>query len=205
MRGDEQVLRKGDNEEDGDESNIGLDDDDLKLGQGVGGGLMSQGSIQIFCNVMLTVIIPTGASRLPTDLSSAKNGCLKASQWLTLYTLFMPLVILDMYIEGKGTIHVESNRGRFLQNTGDLIQCLQTACTRVLRDGHVERFYNAYSRYTVTSRQLFNNPRVKPNQHYALHIPEELKIWGLLMGVAEFPGERMIGILQKISTNGKIG
>ncbi|MBW0514308.1 hypothetical protein O181_054023 [Austropuccinia psidii MF-1] len=205
MRGDEQVLRQRDNEENGAESNIGLDDDDLKLGQGFGGGLMSQGSIQILRNVMLTMIIPAGASILPTNLGSAKYGRLKAAQWLTLYTLVMPLVILDIYIEGQGTIHVESNRGRFLQNTGDLIQCMRIACTRVLRDGHVGRFYNSYSWYTVTLQKIFKNPRVKPNHHYALHIPEELKIWGPLLGVAAFSGERIIGILQKIPTNGKIG
>ncbi|MBW0556914.1 hypothetical protein O181_096629 [Austropuccinia psidii MF-1] len=76
--------------------------------------------------------------------------------------------------------------------------------TSMVCDGHAGRFYNAYNRYCESSKHLFNNPRVKTNHHYALHIPEQLKLWGPMMGVAEFAGERTIGLLQRVTTNRKI-
>ncbi|MBW0509303.1 hypothetical protein O181_049018 [Austropuccinia psidii MF-1] len=45
--------------------------------------------------------------------------------------------------------------------------------------------------------------QILPNHHYALHIPEQLMWWGPLIGVLEFPGERLIGFLQKLKTNSK--
>ncbi|MBW0534013.1 hypothetical protein O181_073728, partial [Austropuccinia psidii MF-1] len=110
-----------------------------------------------------------------------------------------------IYIEASEMIDIKSNRGRFLQNMGDLVQCTRIASTPIVRDGHAGRFFNAYNRYTTSSRELFNNPRIKPNHHLALHIPEQLKVWGPMMGVAEFAGERMIGKLQRVPTNRKIG
>ncbi|MBW0469066.1 hypothetical protein O181_008781 [Austropuccinia psidii MF-1] len=166
---------------------------------------MTNDNIKQFCLLMDTLVLPTGVSTLGRNIGSAKHGRLKASQWLSLYTLVIPLVFPEMYMDGHDKISIESNRGKFLQNTGDLVQCTRIACTRSLKDGHAGRFYNAYNRYTMTSKYLFNNPNIKPNHYYALHIPEQLKIWGPLMGVAEFAGERMIGLLQNIPTNQKIG
>ncbi|MBW0523889.1 hypothetical protein O181_063604 [Austropuccinia psidii MF-1] len=177
---------------------------DLKLGTGVAGGLMNKYTMKIFCDLMHEVVVPTGATKLPANLGEAKHGRLKAAQWLSLFTLFVPLIIPEIYIESKSLIPQKSNRGKLLQNTGDLVQCTRILCSRTARDGHAGRFYNAYNRYTSSSRELFNNPRVRPNHHYALHIPEHLKTWGPMMGVGEFAGERLIGWLQKVATNQKI-
>ncbi|MBW0533612.1 hypothetical protein O181_073327 [Austropuccinia psidii MF-1] len=181
------------------------DVNDILLGRGVGGGLMTTNEMQLFCQLMVDVVLPTGAVKLHLNLGKASNGRLKASQWLSLFTLIIPLIIPEMYIEPKERINVNSNRGRFLENTGDLIQCTRIACAPMIREGHAGRFHNAYNRYNKSSRILFNNPKIKPNHHYALHVPEQMQTWGPLMGVSEFAGERMIGMLQKIPTNQNIG
>ncbi|MBW0526536.1 hypothetical protein O181_066251 [Austropuccinia psidii MF-1] len=181
------------------------DEDDLNLGGGVAGGFMKKENMVMFCELMGDVIMQTGATKLPQNLGEARHGRLKAAQWLSLITLVVPLIIPKMYIESKAQIHIGTTHGKFLQNTGDLIQCTRIICARTIRDGHAGRFYNAYNRYTKLSRELFNNPKIRPNHHYALHIPEQIKTWGPLMEVAEFTGERLIGILQKVGTNCKIG
>ncbi|MBW0476240.1 hypothetical protein O181_015955 [Austropuccinia psidii MF-1] len=55
-------------------------DEDLKLGEGVGGGFMSNEEINHFCELMLTVIQPSGSSKLPHNLGSPSHGKLKAAQ-----------------------------------------------------------------------------------------------------------------------------
>ncbi|MBW0529872.1 hypothetical protein O181_069587 [Austropuccinia psidii MF-1] len=153
------------------------DSNDLKLGEGVGGGFMSTNDIERFRDFLQTIVQPSGSSRLPHNLGSPSHGKLKAAQWLSLFTLVIPLIIPELYIETSEVIDVKSNRGRF---------------------------FHAYNCYTTSSRELFNNPRIKPNHHLALHIPEQLKLWGPMMGVSEFAGERMIGALQRVPTNNKI-
>ncbi|MBW0470530.1 hypothetical protein O181_010245 [Austropuccinia psidii MF-1] len=158
----------------------------------------------MFWYIMKDIILPKGISKLPHNLGEAKHGRLKASDWLTLFTLVIPLILPEMFLEGTSEINPNSIRAKFLQNTCDLIQCTRIACGRVVREGHAARFSKAYERYINSSKELYNNPRIKPNHHFALHIPYQLKIWGTLMGVAEFAGERLIGLLQKIRTNNRI-
>ncbi|MBW0536553.1 hypothetical protein O181_076268 [Austropuccinia psidii MF-1] len=179
-------------------------DEDLKLGEGVGGDFMSHEDINHFRELMLTVIQPSGLSKFPHNLGSPSHGKLKAAQWLSLFTPIIPLIIPEIYIESSKMINVKSNRGRFLQNMGELVQCTRISLNLIVDDGHAGRFFNAYNCYTTSSRELFNNPRIKPNHHLSLHIPEQLKVWGPMMGVAEFAGERIIGKLQKVPTNRKI-
>lgn len=56
-------------------------------------------------------------------------------------------------------------------------------------------------RYNETSIGLFNDTRILPNHHYALHVPDQLRYWGPLMAVSEFSGEHINGLLQKAKTN----
>ncbi|MBW0478864.1 hypothetical protein O181_018579 [Austropuccinia psidii MF-1] len=178
-------------------------EDAFELNAGTAGGFFTKQKVQEFRELMQGVTMPTGATRLPLNLGAARHGCLKASQWLSLFTLVIPLIIPRMYIT-KRSIDMKSSQAKFLQNTGDLIQCTRIVFAKVCREGHAAHFFHAYNRYTLLAREVFNNPNVKPNHHYALHIPEQMKLWGPLMGVAEFSGERMIGLLQKVKTNQKI-
>ncbi|KNZ51946.1 hypothetical protein VP01_3753g2, partial [Puccinia sorghi] len=43
--------------------------------------------------------------------------------------------------------------------------------------------------------------KILPNHYFALHIPDQLRWWGPLVGLSEFPGERLIGVLQNFKTN----
>ncbi|MBW0494734.1 hypothetical protein O181_034449 [Austropuccinia psidii MF-1] len=186
------------------ESNESEHEDDWELGQGIFGGLFTTEDIKMFHYILEDVILPTGVGKLPKMLGASKNGRLKASDWLTLFELVIPLIVLEVFFHVEEPISPKSKCGQFLQNTGNLVQCTRIVSTRVVRDGHAGRFANAYARYTQSSNILFNSPTLKPNHHYALHIPQQLKLWGPLFGVAEFSGEGLIGILQKNPTNNRI-
>ncbi|MBW0588309.1 hypothetical protein O181_128024 [Austropuccinia psidii MF-1] len=104
-------------EESGEEdaSNKGVEEGDLLLGGGIGGGFMTNEDIKQFHLLMETLVLPTGANILGKNIGSAKHGWLKASQWLALYTLVIPLVFPEMYMDGHDKILIESNCGKFLQ------------------------------------------------------------------------------------------
>ncbi|KNZ51437.1 hypothetical protein VP01_3955g2 [Puccinia sorghi] len=70
---------------------------------------------------------------------------------------------------------------------------------------HRQRFKDSYQKYNVTSVKIFKDLKILPNHHYALHIPEKLKLWRPLGEFAEFTGERMIGKLRSIETNNQLG
>ncbi|MBW0482808.1 hypothetical protein O181_022523 [Austropuccinia psidii MF-1] len=177
--------------------------DSFLLGQGIAGGFFTQEKIEMFREIMKDVVLPSGVGALPQNLGKSKHGQWKASDWLTLFTLILPLIIPKIFIEEIEDIPLNSKRGIFLQNTGDVIQCTQIVCSWSVKEGYAGRFKIAYNRYLKNAKTLYNNPKLKPNHHYCLHIPQQMKIWGPMLGISEFSGERVIGLLQKIPTNNK--
>ncbi|MBW0518690.1 hypothetical protein O181_058405 [Austropuccinia psidii MF-1] len=130
------------------ESNESKHEDDLELRKGIGGGLFTTEELKMFCYILADLILPTGVGKLPKMLEASKNGKLKASDWLTLFDLVLPLIFLEIFFHGEEQISSKSKRGQFLQNTGHLAQCTRIACTRVVMDGQAGGFENAYARYT---------------------------------------------------------
>ena len=92
-----------------------------------------------------------------------------------------------------------------LLNFSSLAICTNLVSMKTISDADSNKFAEAYLLYTETSKVVFHLPKVLPNHHYALHLPEQLRWWGPLTNVSEFSGKRVNGILQKMKTNGKLG
>ncbi|MBW0492141.1 hypothetical protein O181_031856 [Austropuccinia psidii MF-1] len=178
--------------------------EDILINSGPEGGFFSQNDMQQFRTLMKQVVLPPGSPHLPANLGESKHGKLSAAQWHTLFVYIIPLVIFELYVDQVGHLDIHSNRYKFLMNTSHLIHCTNIVCARKIKENESKRFKNNYEQYTKRVGELFDSPKVQPNHHFALHIPEQMKSWGPLSGVAEFGGERLIGFLQKINTNNRI-
>ncbi|EGG01735.1 uncharacterized protein MELLADRAFT_110771 [Melampsora larici-populina 98AG31] len=145
---------------------------------------------------MRDVVIPTGITRLPLNLGETKHGKLKAAQWHSLFAYVIPLIILELYVDDPQDIPMDSNKRNIIVNIGYLTQCTNIVCAKSVSDADANHFESLYKKYTLSSKKIFHNLIIKPNHHYALHIPEQIRMWGPLGQVAEFAGERLIGVLQ---------
>lgn len=68
------------------------------------------------------------------------------------------------------------------------------------------RMYMKYMQvYRGELARLFPNYKCHPNHHMAMHIAEYLLMYGPVHGWWAYPFERVIGMLQKVSTNYKPG
>ncbi|KNZ52113.1 hypothetical protein VP01_3690g2 [Puccinia sorghi] len=151
-------------------------------------------------NAVLEVVVPTGVTQMPRGFGTAKNGKLKASEWHTLFAIHLPLASLDIFI-GRDIEESLRRNEQIITNLCDLVQCTNIVSSKAITRDDCNIFEEAYKTYTDTSARLFPNLKILPNHHYALHIPQQLRWWGPLMAVSEFPGERLIGFLQKCKTN----
>ncbi|EGG03721.1 uncharacterized protein MELLADRAFT_117259 [Melampsora larici-populina 98AG31] len=177
------------------------EDEDEELDSGWNGGLFTEENIKLFRHCMKDIVLPTGITRLPSNLGESKHGKLKASQWHSLFAFIIPLIVLQIYVLDVEDILVDSNRGRILLNIADLVQCTNIVTTKAVTRHDADMFAFFYKRYHKNSLCIFGNMGVVPNHHYALHIPDQLRRWGPLNQVSEFAGERLIGMLQGIQTN----
>ncbi|OAV92204.1 hypothetical protein PTTG_27698 [Puccinia triticina 1-1 BBBD Race 1] len=180
------------------------DDEDILLDGGLGGTFFSANDIDTFRTGMSHVVLPPGVPHLPHNLGDVKHGKLSASQWHALFVFIVPLVLCEMYVDEVGTLDVRSNWYRVLENTAHLVACTNVVFAQRFKSGDIKRFEMHYKKYLDLVGGLFKGVKVQPNHHFSLHIPQQMASWGPLAGVAEFPGERLIGFLQKINTNNKI-
>jgi hypothetical protein len=141
-------------------------------------------------------IVPSWITRPPQNLGDKSHGKLKADQWYTLFTIFLPMVLPELWLaSGK---HQDS---ALLDNFHDLVMCTNIIGSYTTSNSIADNYLHHYIRYRRTSETLFPMVATRPNHHYAMHNAELMKFWGPLPLLSEFPFEQHNGTLQKINTN----
>jgi hypothetical protein len=151
------------------------------------------------------VVVPQGITRVPSNLGEASHGKLKASEWHTLFAIFLPLALPDFLVEDCEQEYSENHPWLTLLNFSALVQCTNIVTQKSVSKQDSQKFQESYEVYTKSSKLLFSNIHINPNHHYALHLPQQMNWWGPLMAIAEFSGERINGVLQSFETNGQLG
>jgi hypothetical protein len=121
-----------------------------------------------------------------------------------LFSAYLPLSLINFLIDNPANCGTGENQ-QLLLNFSSLVICTNILSLKLTTDRNATKFKEAYLLYTQTSNLVFNTPKIVPNHHYALHVPEQMKWWGSLSNVLEFAGERVNGMLQKMKTNRIIG
>jgi hypothetical protein len=68
--------------------------------------------------------IPTWIAHPPRNLGEKSHGKLKADQWLTLFTIFLPLILPKIWLSSRKT-----HDATLLDNFHDLVKCTSIVCS----------------------------------------------------------------------------
>jgi hypothetical protein len=139
--------------------------------------------------------------RPPTNLGEKTHGKLKADTWRILFTVFLPLILPELWHD---TSTPESRLNSLLENLHYLVYCTNIVCSHTVTPDMPDLYTQLYHAYLRTSKQLFPHAPPRPNHHNAIHNADLVRFWGPLPQVSEFFGERQNGQLQKIKTNSKL-
>ena len=145
---------------------------------------------------LASVVIPSWAERPPTNLGEKSHGKLKADQWLQLFSVFLPLILPEIWSSSLNQHHQS-----LLENFHDLVACTNIICSYSVTEDSANLYHEHYIRYLKSSKTLFPNVSTRPNHHFALHNADLMKFWGPLILLSEFPFESKNGMLQQINTN----
>lgn len=150
---------------------------------------------------------PAWLPSVPHNFGHAAAGSLKADEWRTMATVYLPLVLISEW--GEGSTHVppslSSSYRRALDHTMDLVCAITLACRRTMMKSRMDS-YLGYILSWVGNLQLIH-PEIKfrVNGHMAIHIYQFLKLFGPVRSWWCFPFERLIGHLQRLPSNNKFG
>lgn len=140
--------------------------------------------------------IPTWVERPPRNLGEKAHGKLKADQWLTLISIFLPMVLPEIWLSTGTARDLD-----LLDNFHDLVLCTNIVCSYTASNIAADNYLHHYIRYRQSSATLFPGVHSRPNHHFAMHNTELMKFWGPLSLLSELPYEQHNGALQKIKTN----
>jgi len=159
--------------------------------------IFDKASLLTIRQCLADTVIPSWLERPPVNLGDKSHGKLKADQWLTLFSVFLPLILPELWESLKPGPH----EGALLENFHDLVTCTNIVCSYTTTPASADLYTDHYIQYRKTCKQLFPKVKTRPNHHYAMHNGDLLKYWGPLIKLSEFPYEQHNGQFQKVKTN----
>lgn len=152
-------------------------------------------------------ITPSWVDSVPLNFGDAAAGTLKANEWRTMATIYLPIALVLSW--GEGTVHTsldsELKLRKVLDHTISLFSATRLACMRYTNPSRILDYHRLMVSYISNLDILHPDAPKRTNPHMSLHIYEFLKLFGPVYSWWCFPFERLIGILQRQPTNHKTG
>ena len=158
-------------------------------------------------------VTPSWLNSVPKNFGDAKAGSIKADEWRTLSTIFLPIALVTLWgdVNGSAPSEDDSESGlllKALDHSMSLFQATILVCRHSMTTARASKYQQYVSMWIDGLRTLFPHTRegrIRPNIHAANHIYDFLLLFGPVMSWWCFPFERLIGTVQKINTNDHIG
>jgi hypothetical protein len=168
--------------------------------------LVTPALIQHIQNVIRDTIVPSWIESVPKNYGEAAAGTLKADEWRTLATVYLPIALISYWgydIEDRDTSR--AFRCQLLDHTMRLFIAVRLVTMHILTKSRMTAYRDNIVSYLAQLNTLFPEVEPRTNYHMAIHIYDFLLLFGPVKSWWCFPFERLIGILQNQPSNHKIG
>ncbi|KAJ6560133.1 hypothetical protein B0H19DRAFT_848987, partial [Mycena capillaripes] len=149
---------------------------------------------------------PAWVHHVPKNYGEPAAGSMKADQMHLLMTIYLPIALVIMWAEQTGP---DADHFRALLRHGmALFQAVTILCCYAMTPERATA-YRQYLKqwvddlYTCHPHTKYHKKRT--NVHIAFHLYDFAILWGPLVSWWAFPVERLIGVLQKFKSNGRVG
>lgn len=104
--------------------------------------IFGEASLSQIRDCLSSAIIPTGIGRPPKNLGDKSHGKLKADQWLILFTVFLPLILPELWSGSDNQFH-----HNLLDNFVDLVTCTNIICSHSTTEAAADAYMEHYILY----------------------------------------------------------
>jgi len=158
-------------------------------------------------DVIQDMTVPSWFTSVPSNFGAASAGTMKADEWRSLITVYIPIALVSLW--GAGTSHSSDEVGTHLRavldHTMELVCAVYLACARTMTVERAHAYRSHIARYVGDLKKVYPTSTLRPNHHAAFHIYDYLLLFGPAHSWWCFPFERLIGVLQRLPTNHKSG
>lgn len=150
---------------------------------------------------------PSWIESVPRNFGDPAAGSLKADEWRTMTTIYLPIALISMW--GEGTTHATPERASFLRqvldHTMDLVCAVYLAGMRTSTEARTSAYLYYIKSWLSKLQTLHPESTLRTNAHMAIHVADFLRLFGPIRSWWCFPFERLVGQLQRLPTNSKFG
>ncbi len=151
--------------------------------------------MEAYSQVLETMELPSWIAPAPEGFGTTKYGKLGADQWHTVCTVVLPIALIWVWGDG------DPRRVEMLENFMDLITAVVIAGLLETSSLFIDLYKKYMSRYLTRMKELYKEATVKPNHHFALHLPDFMELFAPVHSWRSFAFERFNYMLQMLNTN----
>lgn len=167
---------------------------------------ISQDDLKTIRDDLAATIRPRWHAAPPANLGHVSHGKLKADEWRSCFEFDIPVSLLRIETRKSGSgKQKDEYRAKLVHSTFLLAIAIRWATSHQTSTKHAEKYTETMKNYLKTLKDLRPTERYRPNHFNALLIGRYLRLYGPVRGWWMFPFERVIGDLQRSSTNNKPG
>ena len=150
---------------------------------------------------------PSWVNSVPSAFGDASTGTLKADEWCTMITIYLPIALISLWSTGvsESPHRAAPHLQLVLNHIMALVSAVILASMRTSTESRAKAYQENMVEYLHNLKELFPHVTYRPNHHMALHISDFLLLFGPAHSWWCFPFERLIGQLQRLPTNHLFG
>lgn len=154
--------------------------------------------------VIMKTTTPSWLNSVPSyNFGDKSAGTLKADEWRTIATVYLPLALVPLW--GEGSSHPSAAKAQaaraILDHTMILFSAVRIVCLRTMTQARMDTYRDYMLQYIDQLRVLHPQTKYKPSHHMAVHLHDFLGLFGPVHFWWCFPFERVIGLLQRQPKN----
>ena len=167
---------------------------------------ISQGDLKVIWDDIAATVWPCWHAAPPHNLGQVSHGKLKADEWRSCFEFNIPVSLLQIKTwHNSSATEVDSYREKLVHSTFLLATAIRWATSHHMSDTHIEEYTKTMKNYLKMLKELRPTQCFHPNHINTLLVGDYLRLYGPVQSWWMFPFERVIGDLQRISTNNKPG
>lgn len=156
-------------------------------------------------DVIANSATPSWLNSVPYNFGDAVAGPLKADEWRTMTTVYIPLALISLWGDDGTSRPATAKFGHILDHTMALVSAVSIACLRTMTEAHMSTYHRCMAMWVSGLQKIYPGRNNRMNGHMALHIYDFLRLFRPVHSWWCFPFERLIGQLRRLPTNHMFG
>ena len=150
-----------------------------------------------------TVTISSWLGSVPSNFGNIFVGRIQVGEWCSSITIYISIIYINLWYWDLH--HSNSKIDAMLDHTMGLISAVYISCAHIIMTEHAITYYSYVATYVGSMKVVYLKYNLQPNYHAAFYIYNYLILFRLVHSWWTFPFKQLIGLLQRVSNNHKLG